>query len=522
MPQPLVDAARQASAAQGAPTGRDRPPFRCGLLALAATAMAGGPTWAQSGDVGMAGGQKVFTPYVSIEETLTDNYAATSAGKSAEAITRLTAGAVYRSRSGRIQGTADYGLSAVLNARNGNANSFQHRLTGDLNAEWFERQGFLQAKASIQQVSKSLFGAQTRADGLPDANSTEQRSLQLTPSWQGLLPGGLRIVAQASASWVDVKGSDIGDGQERGASARISQNRPGPLDWYVEAIREDVLSRTFRDTSSTRLSVGTSYVLTEWDLRLNASAGRERADYTTATPTDYTTWSLGASWTPSPRTRVSAQFGERAFGRTHDVQLEYRTPRTSWQYLNGRTAGLSSATSLGRTNLSFSQLFAAFATIEPDFARRSERVQAYLNQNLGTLQSGTTVSDRQEFVVTWRATPRTNVLASGGLVKTQRLSLDTLALAVNNQSTRLTQRNVSLSVNHRLTPIMALSVVALHTDIEGNLVADQSTQRSLSSQVSGQLSPQESWSLALRHTRLSGVAPASSETALVATYGKRF
>lgn len=501
-------------------------PFARVALAAAALAWPAVSAWAQAGTA-----RTTVSPYASAQLTLTDNYELNAGTQAADAITRLTAGVAMRSTAGRVQGQLDYSLSALLYAQHGGRNTHQHQLSAIGEIEWYERQGYLTAAASIQQVARSAFDAPVRADGLPGRNTAEARSLRIAPRWQGLLPGGLQVRLLADGTLYSTQGSDSGDVRNGTLSARVSPFRPAPLTWAVDLLHQSNDYQLTRSTRSSRATGALFWTLTDLDLLLTAQAGSERSNFTTLQARQDTTWGLGVQWQPSPRTRVRAEIDERAFGQTHQVSAEYRTPRSVWQLSDSR--GISTGGTglgIGQRGRAFDILFAEFASVEPDFARRAALVDAELaraglnaNSLLTTtfLRSSVTIDDRQEASFGWRG-PRLSILFNASRSVARRLDLGLVGRDDLDLSSRVRQNAISLALIHKLTPDMTASLTLTGQSGRGDLATLQSRARSVVAQLNGRLRADDSWSLTLRHSGYeTGLVP-YSETALAATYGIRF
>lgn len=478
-----------------------------------------------------------LSPYASAELTLTDNYNASGAGGAADAVTRLTAGVVARGRTGRIVGFLDYNLTAALYANHGSNSKFENQLTANLEAEWYERQGFLTAGASISQVARSAFGAQPTEGGLRSANSTESRSVRIAPRWQGQVAGLASVNLQAAVSATNANNSTAGDGHSTVLSGRLAALNPARITWALDGARETSDYSLTRSTLSTRGYGSVFATLSDLDLRLNARLGRERSNYSSITPTEMTTWGMGLEWRPSPRTKLSAQLEERSFGTTHSVTFEYRTPRTVWQLSESRGISTGATTlGIGQRGLAFDLFFAQFASIEPDFGRRADLVDAYLktsglapNSIVATtfLRSATTIDDRQELSVAWRG-PRFTAAMNVARSVAERLDRALTGQDDLDQASRIRQTSWTLALSHRLTSDMTagLSLTAQRSAgdvLAGSLLpAQRSSQQGLVLRLGGQFSAQDSWGLAFRHTRFDNNQQPYSANALVATYGVRF
>ena len=472
-----------------------------------------------------------FQPYASLAETLTDNVDLAVTGKRADAVTRATVGLGMRSKTGRFQGNLDYSLSGLVYAANGSRNTYQQYLKADMQLEWYERQGFLQASASISQMPRSAFGVQYRVDGLPNANATEVRTASIAPRWQGQLGGLLQVDLGGEASISDSKDSRLADSSATGFGVQVSPFRPGLLSWSLAARQQDTQFDNTRSTYSQWVYGTVLYNWVDMDLRLSVNGGREATNLTSVDRTSRSTWGAAAEWRPSPRTRVLVRGDQRAYGKTHEEAIEYRTPLTVWRFSNSRSINTTgSALIPGPQGRAFDIYYALFESIEPDLVRRADLVLAYLaSLNISPtqittasfLRSAATVDDRLALSAAWRHA-RSTFTVDLGRVKSRRAQAGLTVLDDLDLTTNVDQRFLSMLFTHRLAPELVGSL-SFNTQTSDGLRNDQSSrQQSYGLQLGGSLSAFDTWSLVLRRTLYETNQAPYTEHALVATYGRRF
>jgi uncharacterized protein (PEP-CTERM system associated) len=88
-----------------------------------------------------------------------------------------------------------------------------------------------------------------------------------------------------------------------------------------ESLDEDNEAKKFRAELIQKLT-------TQWSVAF--SAGYEDYSLVVSEDRDDTTWSVGAIYTPSPRTRIALGIGERSFGDDYYFNIRHRTTRTVW------------------------------------------------------------------------------------------------------------------------------------------------------------------------------------------------
>ena len=516
-------------------TDADRParatrPVRWSVLTSAGTLALLSLTHAPS-----AFGQRALAivPNAAITQTLTDNYLLDGRHPAGDSITRLSAGASLLSQAGLLRGYLNYTLSSVLYARHSDRNEFQNALNANMSADLVEGRVQLLAEAAVSQSAISAFGTQPNNNGLSNSNTTELRTLRITPTFRGPLGPGLRYTGSVAYSLTDASKTDNGDSSASAATLHLEPSTTGRLGWAVDAAHVKSAYKLGRATKNDRATGTGNWRLDRLDLLLRARAGIELTDLVAGQRERYTTWGVGAVWAPSPRTRLDADLDHRFFGQSHSLGFEYRTPLTVWRITESRSLSTGEGSSgVGGRGAVFDLYFAQFASVEPDPVKRAELVNSFLRSSgidplagaaPGFLRSAATVDDRLALSVAYRAQRSAAVLLVSHS-RTRRLdSASTIGVQDDlANATEVTQDSVSIDLSHRLSPQASLGVVLSAQQGHGTLASQQTRQRQLSLLHSTQLTVQSNLVLGARRglyqTSLLGYA----ESAVFATYGIRF
>lgn len=477
-----------------------------------------------------ASGAFSLEPSITLSQTLTDNFQVSATNAESDAVTRLGAGVALRSRSGLVQGFLDYTLTGVLYARHSGLNTLQNALNANLAADLVEDRLQLAAQAGISRGSISAFGVQPGAGTDANSNTTEVRTLRISPTLRGPLGPNLRYDARLSYQVSDAADSSAGDSDSTTASVRLEPTSRGRLGWSVDAQHQVSSFKLGRSSQTDRLFGALLLDLPDQDLQLRGTLGVERSDQLASGARSYKNWGVGVVWAPSPVTRLTADTEKRYFGQSHSVSLEHRTPRTIFRYRNARSASTDADTALGRRGTAFDLLFAQLASVQPDPILREDLVNRLLRaQGIdprqvagpGFLQSAASVQDLQEFSAAWTG-PRDTAVLSIGRTKTRRL--DPVSGAVDDLAGggAVSTDNLSLSLSHRLTPLSALNMLFTVQRGKGQLTGQSRNQNLAELQYSTRLTPDSTLGLNLRRAHYkTGLVP-YDETAATATYGMRF
>lgn len=501
-------------------------PKRLPALCMVAAACLQPAAW--SADIGDGATRLMVVPSLSVTQTASDNYLVTGLNPAYDQITRLTAGVGLRAQTGVLRGFLDYSLSQLAYLRHRDRNTLQNLLNADLNADLAEGRAKIDVAASISQQALSAFAAQPGSSGLPQANSTEVRTLRISPAFRGPVGPDMRYTAQLGYNLTDAKASAVGDSNTASALLHLEPSNKPRLGWAVDAshLRSDF--KTGRVTTDDRLTGALNLGVPLLDLELSANAGAELTDLATIERQRYSNWGVGAVWTPSAVTKLTAQFDHRFFGGSHAVVFEHRTPQTIWRLSDSRSLSTSGTQNSGGQGTAYDLFYRQFASVEPDPVRRAALVNAFLASRgieSGTeasfLRSTATLQRRQEASVAWRGV-RSTALLTFTQSLTERVGAVVNARDDLSQSSRVKLRGLSLDLSHRLTPLSSVSLLLNAQQGDGNLANQHNRQRQLGLTYNLRPRADSTLVLGLRRALFETALLPYGETALFATYGIRF
>ena len=477
----------------------------------------------------------MIEPRLQLSEIYTDNYSASSTQAESDLISRLTAGVGWRARVGAIRGNLDYALTAVAYARHSDRNELQNALNADLAADLIDNRLQLLTSASIARAAISAFGVQPGGGGDASANVTETRNLQVTPTLRGPVGPELSYTAALSQSYSSAASSSVGDSRSTSVFARLEPTTRARLGWALDASHLTSTYEQGRSTRTDRLFGSLNWAIDDLDLRLSAKGGTERTNLLSLDSTRYSTWGVGAVWTPSPLTRVSADIEERFFGLSHALSIEHRTARTIFRLRSARSLSTSGSSNAGQDSTLFDLYNGQPGWVArfPDAAVREAAVNDFIRRGLnedplrvvnsGFLRSAATVDDDLSLSAAWTG-PRSAAMLTLSRSKARRA--DTLTTAFDDLSlvNEVRTRRLSVDLSHRLTPLSTLTLLLAQQ--RGNAgdgttaLANRQTQVDL--QYSTRLNQDTTLSGGLRRTQFQTGLRSYAETALSANLGMRF
>ncbi len=467
-----------------------------------------------------AGRSTSVVPVFSLSQTVTDNVDLSSTNRRADAITQLSPGIRISSQAGRIRGSLDYTLNALVYARDQNRSEIQNALSSAFVAEVVENHFSVDARASISRQSISAFGVQSAGTTSSNSNSTEVRTLSVTPVLRGNIAGVAEAQARLVFSKTSGQATATGDSTTTGLVAGLA-GRQGLFGWSADVSE---LTNEFsggRKTKQGSATLGLNYV-PDVDWRLSARLGRESNDVLSIEREVTSTWGVGADWSPSPRTQLSARKDHRYFGDSHSLTFQHRMARTVFRLADVRdsSSDLAGEGSLNAVT-AYENLSAQLARIEPDPIRRDVLVRSILAQSGGFLTSGVSLSRRQDASVAFQGL-RSSAVIGLSRSDTRRLGAAAPGGGDLSRTDRVKQSTYSLTLGHRLDPTTSASVTAalLRTADSGTLPGND--QKSVNFSLSNQFGQRTFVSLTLRHVTFDSASGPYTENAAIATLSLQF
>lgn len=477
----------------------------------------------------------VIEPRVAVSETITDNFDVGSLHPESDAITKLTAGLGWRARTGALRGFFDYALTSVVYARHSDRNEVQNALSANLVADLIDKRLQVVTAANISRNAISAFGVQPGSGSDANANLTETRTLQITPTLHGPLGSALVYSATVGYALTNAASAAAGDSSSTTATLHMEPSSRARLGWSLDATHLGSSYTQGRRTQSDRLFGGLSLNLDEQDLQLSATGGTERTNLLSLESTQHSTWGVGAKWVPSPFTQVSAEVEERFFGRSHALSIEHRTARTIFRLRSARSLSTSGSEVPGVRSPAFDLFFGQPSLVAqlPDLAQREAYVNALLRRlnidpsrviDTGFLRSAATVDDLLSLSAAWTG-PRDAAVLMISRGKTRRV--DTLSTAIDDLSRRGEVRTSSLSLDlsHRLTPMSTLNLllaVQQARNGQSGQVDQSNSQTQAELQYTTRLTSDSTLSGSLRRAHYKAGLLSHDETAITANLGVRF
>lgn len=513
---------------------RLRPEPRHLPLALAVLTLA---AQAQQGSTAAPAGSGAVQPRLGVSLSWTDNLRLAEHDKDAALIATVSPGISIVRNSGAVRGRLDYSLNGITYLKTGYGSQLQNSLNASGQAEIVPGSFYVDAQASIGQQNASAFGLQAAptlgsqgaVSALDNPNRRETGTASVSPLLRSQL-GGVAADLRGNFSITEVRGSALGDSRGSGGSLRVVPLRAGVLSWYLQATTQQLRPKVSPSNRSSSAIAGLNYHPNP-DLSVSVNAGQERNDYLSRNGGDQSGFTGGATadWSPTPRTRINANWQSHDYGNSHGLSFEHRMGNSVWRVSDSRNVTLGNTGATGGVRTNYDLYFLLLASLEPDPVKRDALVRTVLQSlglspdaqaAVGFLSTGPSQLRNQMLSFTLQGL-RGSVTASASRAVTTRLGeqLNQGDLANN---ARIEQRSYSLSGSYQLSPVSGITLTASRQQSIGDAGSDRHARlTSLMANWNSRLGSRVSLQLGGRHSRFEGVT-SYTENAVYATLIQQF
>jgi len=471
-------------------------------------------------------------PRVGSTVTVTNHNTRLGAGVQDRAlIVQLSPGLRFSRPAGRVKGFLDYALTGSAYLKSPAGTDIQNALSASLSAEVIDNWAYTDLSASITQQAISAFGVQSLDRLQPNANQAEVWSLRLSPYVKGSLAGLARYEARVNVVANNTRKSSLADSSTAGLQLSVGGlSERSVVTWSADASVQHVEFKQGRVTDDGRARAVLSYMpIDDWRISLNG--GLEANNFVSTGVQRHAVYGLGLNWTPTERTKLSAQSDRRFFGQGHSLSFEHRFPRSIIRFSDSKDVSVNSGQG-GRSaqGSNYDLYFQLAASQEPDPVKRDVYVRGFLQANGinpsamaagGFLSSAVSLLRRQEFAYALTGLRDTVTLS---VTRTESRRLDSLAQVQDDLSGSglVRQQMISLSLAHRLTPLSAFNLMVSRQQTRGTVATQSSTMSSILANWSATLGPRTTLVLGSRLVDYRATLAPYKEKAGYATLTRQF
>lgn len=282
-----------------------------------------------------AGGDWIFTPRLSTQETYTNNVLLSESGAEGDFISTIAPGLSIRGNSARLKSDIDYNLQQQFYGDKTELDATNHQLQALTEATLVERWLYLDITSRKSQQNVANRGVISRNNRGDDSNRRDVTSYEFVPRLEHTFGSWVNLLLSYSKQTIDQSGATgssqflgAGSSDEEGYHFEVgSGSRFGRFPLRSRFDSREVEFETGRINKFKRLSGEASYIWSR-KFRFTATGGTENNEFiSTQGNSDGPFWSIGGTWTPTSRTTVSGNWGDRFFGKTFNVAADHRMRR---------------------------------------------------------------------------------------------------------------------------------------------------------------------------------------------------
>ena len=273
-----------------------------------------------------------FTKGMSVGAIYTDNYGLDADNEQDDLGLRVTPRASLRREGSRVKLNLFYAPSLTQHTSSEGGTNIANNLTANLNSELYEDVLFLDASANAFLNQRSSSSGNT-GDGASNNNDTTQTYTYLVSPYTRHRLGSYADseLRYPHDGVVNTSGNAENSTSDMLELSIDSGTRFGKTPWGIEGTYQKIDYDDSDDNSKVRNVRGTlSYRLNRvW--QANSLIGYENNDIESSSDDpESVNWGVGATWTPSARTRLKFGYGKRFFGENFYFDFSHRRKRSVW------------------------------------------------------------------------------------------------------------------------------------------------------------------------------------------------
>jgi uncharacterized protein (PEP-CTERM system associated) len=329
-----------------------------------------------------------FVPTVNLTETHTDNVRLLPGDKAESAyITQVSPGIAITANGQRLKVKADYVMENSYYSGITSETRTNHLLHANTNFTFLENLLFWDGKASITQQYLTPFGQVSDNNFNLLQNRVEVRTYSATPylrhnfdnKFTGELLYSYDSVVSSQTSIRNLNQNSVSD------NVRFSLNSGSAFratNWGLNYSTQIIHFKRQAPIETEMFTLSAGYPITNL-FRATATVGNEKNNYVTLgerPPGSFGT--VGFSWSPSQRTSLVYNAGQRFYGKTHSLSFSHRARMSIWNLGYNEdvttTRGQYLIPSTSNTSAFLNQLW---TTAIPDSALRQQKVDNFIRDS---------------------------------------------------------------------------------------------------------------------------------------------
>jgi uncharacterized protein (PEP-CTERM system associated) len=280
-----------------------------------------------------------IAPKLSLLETYTDNVTLAPRGNEiSDFITQINPGISLTGTGARLKVNANYTMQNLFYANQSNQNTIMHQLNAGAKATLIKNLFFLDSTANISQQNISLQGPLTTNNENITNNRATVKTYSISPYVLHNFSNFATTQARYThnAVYTDATGGLPGSPSDSILLSLTSGSAFHTLGWGLNYNKQKIggLSTSIgglgtsgeseQYTGNLRYRVSSKFSLT-------GTSGYQKYSYTSTTGSlAGSFWTTGFVWTPTERTKITANTGKAFFGTTYTLMASHHTRRSTW------------------------------------------------------------------------------------------------------------------------------------------------------------------------------------------------
>lgn len=455
-------------------------------------------------------------PSLDLTETYSDNVRLAINGAEQSAyITQVSPGFAVTASGQRLKLQANYIMQNSYYSGVNNETTINHLLHANANAVLIQDIFFLDGNASITQQNMSPFGQVAENNFNLSNNRTEVRTYSFSPyfsrNFNNYFSGELRYIHDSVISGSLLSSDSQSDSLRFGLSSGSAFKT---INWGLNYSHQNFHYDNLPASTSELATVSLGYQISPL-FRLTSTGGHEKnTNVTLGEKPPGSFWTAGFIWTPTSRTNLTFNTGQRFFGKTYSLSLSHRARMSVFSLgYNEDVTTTRGQFLIPATNSTSAFLNQLWQSTIPDITNRQQVVDSFIRdsglpsalaQPINTFTNQVFLQKSLQGSVALTGVQNTLVFT---LFNTLREPLSTGVDAAITPGALNKDRQIGVNAlwNLQFSPRTNATVSAARTEVkvidtkESAVIGAKSITKSLRASVSRQLQPKLKATLEVRH-----------------------
>ncbi|MCP4075698.1 MAG: TIGR03016 family PEP-CTERM system-associated outer membrane protein [Gammaproteobacteria bacterium] len=269
-----------------------------------------------------------FSSFLTVGAGYSDNINLDSTNEISTAYINVNPGIALSKEGSRVKSQLSYNVKGLFYNDESQVNDAQHYLNANVASELVKKSIFVDLYASISQQLLDDSGYISPGGVAGSNDLTETYTYGFAPSWRKEWNNFATSLLKYNYNQVNYSGNNSDDSTANNITLNVENSKTNSeYFWNFDYAHTDTAYDKNEDTYSDAYKLRLGYHYSR-KLSFTASSGYE--DYAGDQYDGDTGWRAGFIWTPSQRTKLEYEAGQRFFGTTYFLDLNHRSRRLTW------------------------------------------------------------------------------------------------------------------------------------------------------------------------------------------------